>query len=301
MDEINAIAKNHGLKVIEDAAQAYGPKYKGKRTGNLADAAGFAMTTTKHLMTGEGGLFTTNDEEIYKRASMTRLFGEFCDMHVTDRAYMSDGIGWNYKMPEVISALARVKLRHLDQFVGDLWKNGEYLTSQLAEIPGVRPPVVPPDRTHSYYHYPIQVVPEALGLDIPVEKLRDAVVYALVAEGVRAFLWQKVPVPAQPVFRNKAAYGKGCPWNCPHTAAKVDYNGWDYPNTVKVLRNHFVIRGCFRPKARRRWMPISRPSAKSLAISRKRWNSMRKVDGTSRWRKRCDEQGTRGRRRGKEI
>ena len=245
MDEINAIAKKHGLKVIEDAAQAYGPTYKGKKAGNLGDAACFAMTTTKHLMTGEGGLFTTNDEEIYRRASMIRLFGEFCDMKITDREYMSEWIGWNYKMPEVISALGRVKLRNLDKFLDDIKQNAEHFTAQVKDIPGVITPFTSEDRTHSYYHYPVQLDPEAMGLDIPVEKLRNAVIKALAAEGVLAFQWQKVPVPAQPVFRDKIAYGRKCPWDCPHTDAKVEYNGWDYPNAVKAIKSHFVVRGMF--------------------------------------------------------
>ncbi len=138
MERIDRIARRHGLKVIEDAAQAYGARYRGRKTGALGDAAGFAMTTTKHLMTGEGGLLTTDNPEIHERAAMTRLFGEPASMKDPTRAYLSERIGWNYKMPEVISALARVRLRHLDAYVSGLQGNAEYLTERLGDIDGLR-------------------------------------------------------------------------------------------------------------------------------------------------------------------
>ena len=98
MKEINDIAKQHNLKVVEDAAQAYGSTYGGRKTGTLGDAAGFAMTTTKQLMTGEGGLLTTDSREIFERAAMMRLFGEpGSALNSQDRKYMSETIGWNYK------------------------------------------------------------------------------------------------------------------------------------------------------------------------------------------------------------
>ena len=246
MDEINQIAKKHNLKVIEDCAQAYGPLYKGKRSGALADAAGFAMTTTKHLMVGEGGLLTTNDKEIYEKASKIRLFGELVDLRAKDRAYLSDHVGWNYKIPEVSSALARVKLRHLDDLVGAMQKNGQHLTEQLKEIDGLETPQVPSDRTHAYYVYPVKIVPEKLNLKAEIGKIRNAVLNALTAENVRASLFQSVPVPAQPMFQKKLAYGKDCPWTC-HGAENVSYSGQDYPNTIRVLEDHFLLKGLMYP------------------------------------------------------
>jgi dTDP-4-amino-4,6-dideoxygalactose transaminase len=241
MQEINQIAKRHGLKVIEDSAQAYGALYNGKKTG-----AGFAMTTTKHIMTGEGGVFTTSDEAIYERAAMLRLFGERGDMNAPDRAYLSESIGWNYKLAEVCSALARVKLRHIDDYVGTIQRNAARLTEGLEGIDGLVTPVVPPGRTHSYYLYPVQVDPMALNLDTKPSKLRNAVLGALTAENVPVFRWQKVPVPSQPLFQNKLAYGRGCPWSC-RGADDVGYRTEDYPNTVAILDNSFVLWGLVPP------------------------------------------------------
>ena len=77
MDAILAIAKKHNLKVIEDVAQAHGARYKGKRCGAFGDAAGYSTQASKTLSSGcQGGLFTTDDEEIHKRAALLQYFGE---------------------------------------------------------------------------------------------------------------------------------------------------------------------------------------------------------------------------------
>ena len=246
MDQIGAIAKKHNLKVVEDAAQAIGATYNGKKAGSLGDAAGFSFCTTKQLMAGEGGIMTTNDRETYEKAGMLRLFGERCDMNAPDRAYISEGVGWNYKMAETISALARVKLSHIDDYIGITQKNAAHLSTLLADIEGLQSAVVPADRTHACYMYPVRVRPESIGLDVPVEKFRNAILQALVAENVRVSLWQNVPVPAQTIFQRKAGYGKGCPWNC-KSWQDVSYDPFAYPNTIRMLQDHFVVWGLIPP------------------------------------------------------
>jgi dTDP-4-amino-4,6-dideoxygalactose transaminase len=240
MEEINEIARRHDLKVIEDAAQCYGALYKGAKSGTLGDAAGFAMTTTKHLMIGEGGLFTTDSKEVYERAAMTRLFGEAGDMKATDREYMSERIGWNYKLPEVMSALARVRLRYLGDYVSACQRNAERLTEHLAGIAGLATPRVPPGRTHAYYQYAVRVDPGAMNMQIESGKLRDAVMKALAAENVDVTRWQKVPVPAQPMFQNKYAYGNGSPWDL--AGGDVSYDVDHYPNAFAALDDSFMVR-----------------------------------------------------------
>jgi len=246
MDQINKIAAKHGLKVIEDSAQAYGATYNGRKTGSLGDAAGFAMTTTKHLMVGEGGLLTTNDQEVFERASMLRLFGEQADMRASEREYIHHTIGWNYKLSEMSAALARVKLRHLDGYVNTLQENCEYLTERLKNIDGLIVPKVPVGRTHAYYMYPVKVDSDKLGMSLETGKLRDAVLNALAMENVRAGQWLTKPIPAQQLFQDKVAYGKGCPWDC-HSGENVNYDVRDYPNTVSLIESSFAVRGLSEP------------------------------------------------------
>ena len=241
MDGIRQIAQRHNLKVIEDGCQAYGSLYHGKKVGTLGDAGGFSMCTTKQLMVGEGGLVTTNSKDVYERAATLRLFGEQgSDMKAEDRKYMSETIGWNYKMAETLSALARVRLRHLDEYISGCQRNTEYLTQQLQPIDGVEPPFVPEGRTHTYYIYSVHVNPGQLNLNIEAGHLRDAVLNALAAENVDVARWQKAPVPAQPLFQSRNAHGNGSPWSW--LGSEVTYDLHDYPNTFESLDDSFMVR-----------------------------------------------------------
>ena len=167
------------------------------------------------------------------------------DMKAPDRAYMSEQIDWNYKLPEVNSALARVRLRHLDAYIDGCVSNADYLSKKLQGIQGVIPPSVPEGHYHTYYLYSVELDTSALGLDIEVGRLRNAVMKALAAENVDVMRWQKVPVPSQPMFQNKIAYGNGSPWNCP--AGDVSYDVEQYPNAFASLENSFVVRRIVPP------------------------------------------------------
>ena len=246
MDRINDIAQRHGIKVIEDAAQSYGARVGNRKAGAIGDAAGFAMSTTKHLMVGEGGLMTTNDEQVYERAAMIRLLGEKgSDMKAPDREYMSRQVGWNYKLTEVNSALARVRLRHVDEYVRGCQENAERLTTRLGDVNGIVPPRVPDGRSHACYLYMVRVDPVALNVDVEAGRLRSAVMKALAAENVDVMRWQKVPVPAQPIFQNRIGYGNGSPWNCP--GGDVSYDLSDYPAAFESLEESFAVRRIVPP------------------------------------------------------
>ena len=108
MDEINRIAKKHGLKVIEDAAQAHGAKYKSKMAGALGDAAGFSFYPGKNLgALGDGGCVTTNDDEL---ATKVRALGNYGSDYKYHHIYK----GTNSRLDEMQAAFLRVKLPHLD-------------------------------------------------------------------------------------------------------------------------------------------------------------------------------------------
>ena len=110
MDPINDIARRHGLKVLEDAAQAHGAAYKGRRTGALGDAAGFSFYPGKNLgALGDGGAVTTNDAELASRIRVLRNYG-------SGKKYVNEVIGFNSRLDELQAALLRVKLKHLDEW-----------------------------------------------------------------------------------------------------------------------------------------------------------------------------------------
>lgn len=108
MDPIREIARAHGLKVIEDAAQAHGARYRGVRTGGLGDAAGFSFYPGKNLgALGDGGAITTNDDGLAEIISALRNYG-------SHTKYINQYKGFNSRLDEIQAAMLRVKLRHLD-------------------------------------------------------------------------------------------------------------------------------------------------------------------------------------------
>jgi len=244
MNRINKIARKYNLVVIEDAAQAHGATYHGKKVGNFSDMAIFSLNTTKNLPGGEGGLFVTNSKEYRGKANMTRMFGEILNPE-EGRKYNAYTMGWNYRTQEMPAAFARSQLKRLDEYNANSQRNGEYLSKHLAEIKGIIPPYIPEDRTTIYHKYRVRLNPSELGLNIEVSKFRDLVMKALEAEGVDVVLWQTVPIPGQTLFQLKEGYGKGCPWSCPYYNKEIKYDPSDYPETVKLLNDSFVV--CSEP------------------------------------------------------
>lgn len=203
MDEINAIAAHHGLSVVEDNAQAHGIRYRGQATGSLAQAAGASINWSKNLGAGEGGLFTTDDDERALVARRMVLYGEDVEPHLP-RPYWSHGVGYNYRGQEMVCAIARTRLRRLPSHNAQAQANAERLTSGLTGTKGMQLPYVAPDRESSYWRYQLQLRPEDLGFDGDPRNLRDRIMRALVAEGVQVLIWQPQPIPAQPAFRRRA-------------------------------------------------------------------------------------------------
>jgi perosamine synthetase len=226
MGEIQAVARRNGLAVIEDAAQAHGATYRGRRTGALGHCAGFSLNGSKSLSAGEGGLFVTDDEASSVTARRLAIFGE--DTPPTGpgqyRAYWSHGVGWNYRSHELTAALARSQLRRLDRYNRVAQQNASLLNAALAGLPGLQPPQVPDDRSCVFYRYRIVIDPDELGFSGPPLELRDRLLWALQAEGVAASLWQLRPLPEQPVFRRGGSFDAG-----------------PYPETTRLLESSIVI------------------------------------------------------------
>lgn len=245
MDRINEIARRHRLLVIEDACQAHGARYKGRMTGVLGDAAGFSLNRSKNLTACEGGLYTTDNEEFYRYASMMREFGEVI---VPDRPreYNAYALGWMYRAIEFANAFGRSQLRRLDQYNAERKQMAAYLNRELAKIRGVAPAACPADRDPVYWTYVVDFRPDELGLDLPPNQFRKAAETALRAEGVPVSQWQRMPVPAQDVFQSKEGYGRGCPWSC-RFGRQIEYRAEDYPKTQRFLASHSCVGGVYPP------------------------------------------------------
>jgi dTDP-4-amino-4,6-dideoxygalactose transaminase len=211
MNELLAIANEHGLAVFEDAAQAHLATYEGKAVGAIGAWGAFSLQSSKNFSAGEGGIFTTNDDALAEGANRARNFGQ--DVMLSDarewdatrpldghRALESIGPGSMYRGNEMMAAFALAQLERLPELTRAAQKNAARLSAALRELPGVLPPEVPAGRTHVFHKYRVRFDPKAAGLDVSAERLRDAMVKALRAEGCEVVFWQNAPLPAQRVF-----------------------------------------------------------------------------------------------------
>lgn len=243
------LARRHGLTVIEDACQAHGAKYLGKKAGSLGHLGAFSLQSSKNLACGEGGLLVTDDEALLERANRTRMFGENIkradqsgyrlDRALdSNRAYDSVTMGWMYRTNEMSAALARSQLKSLDHWNANARRNAEFLSARLAKLPGVTPPIVPEGRESSFHKYRVRLDASQLGIKASPRQVRDAMVQALKAEGVDAVLWQTQPVPGQTLFREKIGFGHGCPWD---HGQPVNYALDQFPETVRLLDSSLCL------------------------------------------------------------
>lgn len=246
MDPIRELARKHGLVVIEDACQAHGATYKGTKTGALGDIGCFSCNRSKNLSGGEGGLWTSDNEDYWRHASRLREFGEVV-LPDRPREYNAYGLGWMYRPHEFVNALILSQLDRLDEYNACRREFARYLTSSLAEVPGVKGPYTPDYADPCYFSYVVEFRPEEVGLDVTPRQWRLAAQKALAAEGIRMGQWQSMPVPAQDVFKARVGYGKGCPWTCPFGRGDVRYDPAEYPNTTEFIDSHSYLSGVYPP------------------------------------------------------
>lgn len=134
MDAINAIAKKHNLKVLEDAAEAHGAEYKGRRAGSCSNLAAFSFFANKNITTGEGGMVVTNDEELYNKL---RYHKNMCFPLDGPRNYLHNDIGFNYRMSNVVAAIGLAQVEKADEYRTMRIRNNTLYRDLLADVPGI--------------------------------------------------------------------------------------------------------------------------------------------------------------------
>nr|BAV57445.1 Glutamine--scyllo-inositol transaminase [Streptomyces sp. SANK 60404] len=250
MDEITAIADKHGLAVVEDAAQAHGAVYRGSTVGSIGAVNTFSLNVSKNLATcGEGGLITTDDDAIARRATMLRQFGELIPKK-GERSYVGHMLGFNHKPNSIQAAFTRSQLERFADEAKLRDENVRYFLDRLAALPGLLTPRVPDDRTHAWHILRFRTDPEAWGLEPQYAgPLRAALMRALRAEGVPAGHYQMMSLPQQRVFQELLGYG-GYPWQLPGVPARR-YRAEDQPTTLAVINDSFAIQKAhLSPEAR---------------------------------------------------
>jgi len=215
MTALLALCKEKNVALVEDAAQAHGAEWEGKKVGTLGVSSGFSLQGSKNLTAGEGGLFATNDEEAAERANQARNFA--LDVSLKDdwdpkrpldgsRALVSHAVSSMYRGNEMAAAFCRAQLARLPELNKKTQENGKRLAKKLSELPGVLPPRELPGRTTVFHKYRVRFDTKKAGLNVSSRVLRNAIKAALVAEGLEVVFWQGVPLPAHPVFQKRAEY-----------------------------------------------------------------------------------------------
>jgi len=198
MDPLMALAEKHGVMVIEDAAEAHGAEYKGRRTGGLGHAAGFSFYGNKIITTGEGGMVTTNNRELARLAWNLR---DHAFSH--ERHFWHKYIGFNYRMTNLQAAVGLAQVEQLDGFVAARRRNALEYNCRLHGVPGIRTPAEAPWAKNVYWMYGILVDEKEYGMN------RDALRRELADHGVetRNFF---IPMHTQPIYW-KQFYGERYP------------------------------------------------------------------------------------------
>ena len=250
MDPIMALAEEHGLIVIEDAAQCPFATYKGRRAGTLGHMGVFSLNYHKHVHTGEGGVVTTNDAGLAEKLCLIRNHAEAVvgKRGVRDLVNM---VGFNFRMGEIEAAIGLCQLAKGPDLIRRRQANVAHLENRLAGIPGLTMPVVGDGNAHVYYVHAMTYDPlvmdlpraiflDALKAELPATELREGEGPLMGAGYVR-------PIYLEPMFQEQTAYGAlGCPFACPHYKGEVNYGRGLCPETerahFKTLITHEMIR-----------------------------------------------------------
>lgn len=198
MQELEEIAEDNKIALIEDAAQAHGAEYKGRKVGGIGLMGCFSFHPTKNMTSGEGGMITTNNEEVARKARLLRDHGQ------ADK-YRHTVLGYNYRMTEMSAAVGLVQLKKLDKFNGRRRGNAKALTEGIRKIIGLTPPHVEDKVKHVFSQFVVRVEE-----DYPLE--RDELAEHLKKMGVGVGVHYPLPIYKQPLYV-ELGYGKA---NCPN-------------------------------------------------------------------------------------
>jgi len=188
-------AKSKGMTVIEDAAQAHGAQYEGKRVGSISDMTVFSFYAAKNLTTGEGGMITTDDDEHAQALRMIRSHGE-------QRPYWTVRLGHNYHMTEIAAAIGQAQLKKLAGFLERRRKNAELATQKLEMTGKLILPKEPEGRRHAWYVYTVRL------RGVNAAK-RNKIVDKLWNKNIEAAVYYSTPVHSTPFYRESNLARRG--------------------------------------------------------------------------------------------
>jgi len=215
------LADHHGLVVIEDACHSLGAEYRGKQVGSVSHLTVFSFHPVKHITTGEGGMVTTDDEELAHRLRLFRNHGIESDARQRQAEgnwyYEMVALGYNYRLTDIGCALGMSQLRRLSSNLARRREIAEYYHEVFTKISGLIPISVRPEVKHAWHLYPIR-------FDLAKFRTsRSEIFQALRAEGLGVNV-HYIPVHLHPYYRERFGYHKG-----------------DYPNAEKAYESLITL------------------------------------------------------------
>ena len=187
MDRLQKLAQTYHLKVVEDCAQSFGSTYRGVQSGGMGEIGCFSFFPTKNLGGyGDGGMVTTNDDELAERVRMLRVHG-------ARHKYHHEELGINSRLDAIQAAILRVKLKHVDAWTEHKRTLAEAYDRELSTVDWVQVPYVMPECRHTYHQYTIRV---------PADR-RGAVQTALTEARIQSQVYYPEPLHRQPCFLDR--------------------------------------------------------------------------------------------------
>ncbi|MEM7817927.1 MAG: DegT/DnrJ/EryC1/StrS family aminotransferase [candidate division WOR-3 bacterium] len=182
MKSLMKICEKHNLILVEDAAQALGAEFEGKKVGSFGDCAIFSFYPTKNITTGEGGMVVTNDEEIAERCRKIRNHGEY-------ERYFVDSLGYNYRMTEIAAVIGLTQLKKLESLNTKRIKNANFLIKNLKNIKEIEVPFIAKNVKHVFHQFTIKT------------NRRDELKHFLEEKGIQSVVYYPLPIHKQKLYQ----------------------------------------------------------------------------------------------------
>lgn len=180
MDALTELAREHNLAIIEDACQAHGARWNGQMVGSFGTAC-YSFYPTKNMMSGEGGMITTDDAEVAGQARLIR-------QHGMAKRYVHETLGFNLRLSDLHAAIGLVQLKRVDGWNAQRQANAAYLSEHLADVPGVVIPAVRDGAEHVFHQYTVRV------------EDRDNAVKAMGEQGIGVGIYYPTAIHQQPLY-----------------------------------------------------------------------------------------------------
>jgi dTDP-4-amino-4,6-dideoxygalactose transaminase len=212
LEGLGEVAREHGLALVEDCAQATGAIHHGRRVGTFGDFGAFSLQASKTLTGGEGGILLTDDRRMYERAMSLGTHPQrlIAELELPEFRNKIDSLAFNFRMHTTSAAIANWQIPHLDDWTEARGRNARRLYERVGGLPFLQMPRLPNEAEgsrHAFYHIPFTLRRGTLPID------RELFCRALQAEGVPGEPYVRIPLHLRPRMQNRDYLGRGFPWS----------------------------------------------------------------------------------------